>query len=65
MTRTGTKPPKNAIHDYHVRLFKEDVGYLKERAQERGLPWQVFLRLMVRESVKASKAGISIMRDLA
>lgn len=45
-------PQSNPLVPVHTRLFEEDVDILKREAGARGIPWQVHLRLLVREAVK-------------
>lgn len=43
---------REALQTVYARFFVEDLTAVKELAQERRIPWQVELRLLVHEAVK-------------
>lgn len=45
---------KNELTRVHFRLFAADVAEAKRRAAKEGLPWQVWLRLLVRKALDSS-----------
>ena len=42
----------------YTRLFKEDVRALKASASEKGLPWQIELRLLVHRAVSEKEVPV-------
>ncbi len=56
-------PPAPTFYEAHVRLFADDVGHLKRVAAEKGLPWLIELRLLVRRAIKGEKREVVVLRD--
>lgn len=52
----GTRPPKkaepNKLRRVNTRLFEADVAEIQRRAAERGIDWQIELRLLVRHALR-------------
>ena len=44
----------------NIRLFAGDVAKAKQQAAKAGLPWQVFVRLLVRDALKSNEKQRSI-----
>jgi hypothetical protein len=49
---------KSALLRVHTRLFRADVLALKRIAGDRGLPWQIELRLLVNKALKEQKLSL-------
>jgi len=56
-------PPKPSLVEVHARLFAEDVEALKRVAAEKGLPWQIELRLLVRRGVKGETREVVLLKE--
>ncbi len=61
--RSKTVPPPPAISNVHARLFSDDVAQLKRLAAERGIPWHVELRLLVRRALKGEHREVLVLKD--
>lgn len=51
------------LTEVHVRLYSEDVRALKKSAAEKGLPWNIELRQLVRLALRGERREITIVRD--
>lgn len=47
----------------HVRLFREDVKALKDRASKNALPWNIELRQLVRRALKGETREFHIIKE--
>ena len=55
------KLPK--ITEVHARLFEADVRELKRIATQRGTPWQIELRLLVRRALKGDHREVLMLKE--
>lgn len=55
------KPPP--VVPVHARLFADDVKRLKELAAERGIGWQIELRLLVRRALKNEQREVLVLKE--
>lgn len=46
-----------------MRLFAHDVDQLKRIALERGIPWPIELRLLVRNALKGQRNEVVILKE--
>jgi hypothetical protein len=49
--------------EVHARLFPEDVRELKRIAKERGISWQIELRLLVRRALRGDHREVIVLKD--
>lgn len=61
--RPPKPPPPPTLVDLHIRLFAEDVAALKLRATERGVPWHVELRLLVRDALRGTRREVVVLKE--
>lgn len=47
----------------NTRLFAEDVSAIKKIAAQRGLHWQIELRMLVRRALKGEQREVLLLRD--
>lgn len=53
------KKPK--LVEVHARLFPDDVKHLKKVAAQRGSPWHVELRLLVRRAIRGEVREVLVI----
>lgn len=53
--------PKPKLIDLHCRLFAADVEQIKAIAADRGIPWQVELRLQVHAACEADPQRATVL----
>lgn len=54
---------KAKLIDTHVRLFADDVSQIKKIAHERGLPWQIELRMLVRRALRSEHREVVLLKE--
>ena len=54
-----SKALRHELQGVNVRLFRADVLELKALAGKQQIPWSYKLRMLVRDSLKRSKAVVS------
>lgn len=57
------KKSPNALLPVSVRLFSSDVEQIKAIAFERGVPWQIELRMLIRRSLKGERREVVILKE--
>ena len=63
MRNRSRKPKKSELHETHIRLFSDDVEALQRIAAEKGIPWQIELRLLVRRALKGEIKEVFVLKD--
>jgi predicted DNA binding CopG/RHH family protein len=59
-----TKPAESpTLVEVHARFFAEDVEMVKRVAAEKGLPWQIELRLTLRRALKGATEKFLVLGD--
>lgn len=61
---TKRKDP-DRLRAIHIRLFEGDVLEVKRIAKERGLPYQIELRMLVRRALKGDRREVVVMKEQA
>lgn len=51
------------LYDVHVHLFADDLAQIKKIAVEKGIPWSVELRSMVRLALKGERREITVVKE--
>jgi hypothetical protein len=49
--------------EVHARLFPESVRELKRLAAERGVSWQIELRLLVKRALAGEHRDVLVMKE--
>lgn len=52
-----------SLKPVNARLFEKDVRLIKRIAAQKGLPWQVELRLLVRRSLRGETREITVLKE--
>lgn len=58
-----SKVKQEKLVQVNVRLLSENVAKIKQIAAERGIPWQVELRLLVRRALLGQQQDFIIIKD--
>lgn len=53
----------NELLEVHTRLFFRDVEAIKRIAVERGVAWQIELRLLVRRALKGEIREVVMLKE--
>ncbi len=61
--RPPTPPASNALVEVHARLFADSVEEIKKIADERGVPWQIELRLLVRRALRSERREVVVIKE--
>jgi hypothetical protein len=56
-------PEPDALVGVHTRFFASDVAEVQRIAAEKGLPWQIELRLVVRRALKGERREVVVLRE--
>jgi hypothetical protein len=56
-------PEPDALVGVHTRFFKSDVAEIQRIAAEKGLPWQIELRLVVRRALKGERREVLVLSE--
>jgi hypothetical protein len=54
---------EHALTPVNTRLFAADVTLIKKIAAERGIPWQIELRLLVRRALKGETREVVMLKE--
>jgi predicted DNA binding CopG/RHH family protein len=62
-TTKRRKAQTDAVREIHARLFEDDVKTIQRIAKEKGLPWQIELRLLVRRTLKNEVQKVLVLDE--
>lgn len=57
------EPEAPVLTEVHTRFFADDVATVKAVAAEKGLPWQIELRLLVRRALKGERREVVVLSE--
>ena len=60
---TKKQQKRNALVEVHSRLFAVDIEQIKKIAAERGMKWQIELRMLVRRGLSGEKREVVLLKE--
>lgn len=63
MSAASKQQKRNALIEVHMRLFALDVAQIKAIAAERGMKWQVELRMLVRRTLAGERREVVLLKE--
>lgn len=52
-----------ALVEVHTRFFADSIVEVKKIAAQRGIPWQIELRLILRRALKGDRREVVVLTD--